>query len=260
MKQFSLFSWFGYPIPMEERFKLMKAAGFRGVLLWWSDEFLEADGDRRRHPELARKQGLFIENIHTPIIRNNGLWEDCLDGEFYERTMLACLEDCKTFEIPTAVVHITYGPNPPPYNQTGLDRIKRLVEKAEQCQVNLAIENLRHIDYLEFVFGSIESGRLGFCYDSGHENCYTKGADLLTQFGSKLMAMHLHDNDGSGDQHWLPGEGAIQWAMLKEKLIATGYQGPIAFEVMDKLRVNPTVETPELFLQKLYRTAQALFG
>lgn len=39
MNQLTIFSWFGFPIPMKERFKLIKSAGFAGVLLWWSDEY-----------------------------------------------------------------------------------------------------------------------------------------------------------------------------------------------------------------------------
>ena len=79
MHNISIFSWFGFPIPMGERFKLIKVAGFDGVLLWWSDEFAEVDGNKSLHPELARQNGLFIENIHTPIVRNNCLWVEGTD-------------------------------------------------------------------------------------------------------------------------------------------------------------------------------------
>ena len=58
MHKFSIFSWFGFPIPMEERFKLIKEAGFDGVLLWWSDEYAKVDGNKSFHPELARRNGL----------------------------------------------------------------------------------------------------------------------------------------------------------------------------------------------------------
>lgn len=46
MNQLTIFSWFGFSIPMEERFKLIKSAGFDGVLLWWSDEYAAVDGDK----------------------------------------------------------------------------------------------------------------------------------------------------------------------------------------------------------------------
>lgn len=49
MYQLSIFSWFGLSIPMVKRFKLIKEAGFDGVLLWWSDEYAEVDGDKSLH-------------------------------------------------------------------------------------------------------------------------------------------------------------------------------------------------------------------
>src|SRR5690554_3409053 len=140
MKKLTIFSWFGFPIPMEERFKLIKATGFDGVLLWWSDEHADVDGDKFHHPELAGRNGLFIENMHAPIFRNNYLWKDCLDGEAIERILHNCIDDCQRFEIPTVVVHLTYEVNPPSFTKTGLDRVKRLVEAAERKNVNLAIE------------------------------------------------------------------------------------------------------------------------
>lgn len=82
---------------------------------------------------------------------------------------------------------------------------------AEQKNVNIALENLRRPEYLQFVFENFQSGRLGFCYDSGHENCYAKGTGLLSLYGDKLMALNLHENDGTDDQHRIPGKGTINW-------------------------------------------------
>lgn len=259
MRKLSIFSWFGFPISMEERFKLIKTTGFDGVLLWWSDEYADVDGNKAYHPELARQNGLFIENMHTPIIRNNSLWEDNIEGKGYEEILLNCIDDCERFEIPTAVVHLTSGDHSLPPNKIGLDRIKRLVEVAERKNVNIAIENLRRPDYLDFVFTNIQSNRLGFCYDSGHENCYTKGTDLLIQYGSKLMALHLYDNDGMDDQHQIPGEGMIDWSVIIQKLKTTGYVGAIALEVTNKFSQNHGKETPEEFLRRAYKTATTIF-
>lgn len=259
MHKYSVFSWFGYPIPMEERFKLIKSAGFDGVLLWWSDEYAEIDGNKSLHPELARRQGLFIENIHTPFKGINTLWLDRADSDEMEKILTSCIKECSEYEIPTAIIHVSQGDNPPPPNQSGLDRIKRLVEIAERKNINIALENLRKPQYLDFIFSNIQSDRLGFCYDSGHENCYTKGTDFLTQYGSKLMALHLHDNDGTDDQHRIPGEGSIDWNALTIKLKGTGYTGAIALEVANELSVCHKNATPERFLERAFEVAKELF-
>lgn len=252
MKQFSIFSWFGYSIPMAERFRLIKAAGFDGVMLWWSDEHIEVDGAKELQPDLARRYGLAIENIHTPFEVINFLWEDSAAGDDIEKTLAKCIADCSKYEIPTAVIHVSRGNTPPPPNQIGLDRFKRLVDLAEKENINIALENLRKPEYLDFIFDRIQSDRLGFCYDSGHENSFTKGTDFLRRYGSKLMALHLHDNDGSDDQHRLIGEGSIDWENLRKKLQDTEYTGSIALEVVGQ----SSGETPEQFLARAYQSSR----
>ncbi|WP_371379712.1 sugar phosphate isomerase/epimerase family protein [Sporomusa aerivorans] len=257
MPQFSIFSWFGFPVPMEERFKLIKMAGFEGVLLWWSDEHAAVDGDKSLQPEMARRNGLFIENIHTPIEECiNGLWTNSAAGDEFERILSGCIVACAEHAIPTAVVHVSRGDNPPPPSQIGLDRIKRLLETAERKNINIALENLRKPEFLDFIFSNIQSDRLGFCYDSGHENCYTPGADFLAKYGSKLMALHLHDNDGTDDYHQIPGEGSIDWSALLKKISGTGYGGAIALEVANKIPLCG--ETPASYLKKAFGAAQKL--
>lgn len=258
MNQLTIFFWFGFPIPMEERFKLIKLVGFDGVLLWWSDEYAAVDGDKRLHPKMDRRNGLFIENIHTPTPRNNSLWEDNIQGEAFVKILQDCIDDCERFHIPTAVIHGTYGDTAPSYNQIGFDRIKRLVEVAERKGVNLALENLRQPGALDYIFSKIQSDRLGFCYDSGHENCFTKGTDFLSQYGSKLMALHLHDNDGTDDQHWLPGEGGIDWPVLMKKLKKTGYSGPNALEVEGRSPVSGSDNNPKMYLQRAFQAGKRL--
>lgn len=60
--------------------------------------------------------------------------------------------------------------------------------------------------------------RLGFCFDSGHENFNHPQADCLSRYGDKLFAVHLDDNWGDDDTHLLPYDGTIDWTVLKEKL------------------------------------------
>ena len=101
-----------------------------------------------------------------------------------------------------------------------MDRVKRLVEFAEQKQVNLAIENLNSIPHLDRIYAELSSERLGFCYDSGHEHFIHPNADCLSRYGNKLFAVHLHDNCGDSDAHLLPYDGTIEWDAVRTKLKA----------------------------------------
>ncbi|WP_426348981.1 sugar phosphate isomerase/epimerase family protein [Alloiococcus sp. CFN-8] len=227
----TIFDWFGYEAPHQKRYELIKQAGFDGVLLYWSDEF--GNVDYKHNAELARQEGLFVENIHTSFDNINDLWMDNLSGNEITDYLMQCVDDCNEYEIPTMIVHITSGECPPKANILGINRIRKITERAEQLGVNVALENLRNIENLGKVFDNIHSSRLGFCFDSGHQNYRSKNTDLLSMYGDRLMAIHLHDNDESADQHRMPFDGNINWELVMKKLTHINYKGPTALEIMN---------------------------
>ena len=180
-------NWFGYRIEHKERLRLIKEAGFDSVLLWWGDEPEGDEKDKQSLPDAARALGLEVENIHAPFDNANLLWTDDLQAEEIMNRYKQCILYCSVHQIPTTVLHLTGGDTPPPPSELGLQRIKALTELAEQKNVNIAMENVRRFEHIQFVFDRIQSDRLGFCYDSGHENCFTKGANLLDLFGDRLL-------------------------------------------------------------------------
>lgn len=118
-----------YSLPIEERLWMIKRAGFDATSLWWDGE------DKYLQPELARKIGLQIDNIHTPFNHPNELWLDNLNCEDYLNMLTSCVDDCSKHNIPVAVVHITGFSEPPEITQIGINRVKRLVDFAEYKKV-----------------------------------------------------------------------------------------------------------------------------
>ena len=104
-----IYDCFGYggsfDVPFEERYRLIKMAGFDCVMLWWSDKFGRGAG-YQEDVSLAKKAGLKIENMHTPVHGQNFLSSDDLDGESVYQTYFRCVEDCAVFHIPTMVIHL----------------------------------------------------------------------------------------------------------------------------------------------------------
>ncbi len=224
----TIYDWFGYKLPIKERYQLIKEAGFDGVLLWWS-EYLDRK-DYHNGPQIVREAGLVIENIHTPFQVQDNIWLDNLDGEASIDCYLQCVADCAEFEIPTMVVHLPDDDKP--YNVLGLDRIKIMAEKAEQLGVNVALENLKNFNNLSFMLQQVDSQRIGFCYDCCHHYNYCPSYDLLSMYGSRLMALHLHDYNGN-TLHRLPFDGTIDWPAAMKKIAETGYSGATAIEAMN---------------------------
>ena len=159
--------------------------------------------------------------------------------------------------MPTVIMHLTGGNEPPKENEIGLDRIKRIVERAEKSKVNVALENIRSATHLKYAFENIQSSRLGFCYDSGHHNFTSPDEDILFQFGTRLMALHLHDNDGISDQHKMPFDGDVDWTDTMNKIAKTGYKGATALELINR-EYSHLLDKPEEFLKIAYERAKRL--
>jgi sugar phosphate isomerase/epimerase len=228
-----IYTWFGFRYSFDEIIKLIKNAGFQSVMTWWGDEFIETDGQpKEKRPEIIRKNDLRLENVHFPFSDINEIWIDSLEGQELINKFIEYISEYKTYEIPTAVMHISNGDNPPPFNQLGLDRFKKIIDKAEKENINIALENLRKPEYLDFIYSNIKSDKLKFCYDSGHENCFTPNYNYLDKYKNKLIALHLHDNDGTKDQHLLPFNGTINWKNLMDQIKNIEYKGSLALEIV----------------------------
>lgn len=219
-----------YDVPFDERYKLIKNAGFDCVMLWWSDKFGRGLG-YQKDVQYARNAGLLIENIHAPVHEQNYLSSDNFDGESVFQSYLQCVRDCFEYSIPTMVIHLPNDGNP--IDSLGIERLKNIINKAENRNVQIAFENLNNISNLSLVLSTFESKYVGYCYDSCHHYNYARNNDLIKQFGNRLMALHLQDNGGKHNQHQLPFDGDIDWVSLMKKISSTGYQGATSLEPMN---------------------------
>ena len=235
--------------------KLISDTGFTHTGLWIGGKINSA---KSRLPSEAQKAGLIIENIHANINGASALWDDNIPWEVTLLGYISYMELCHNNSVPTIIMHLTADSHYPLPNQLGVDRMKQLVELAEQINIHIALENTEKTEYLDYLFAQIDSPNLGFCYDSGHENCWNKSGNLLEKYGSRLMALHLHDNDGTGDQHKLPGDGNIDWIAVANQLKQCQYAGPITLEVVKEFSDQYDNLTEPEFLRLAYRRARVL--
>lgn len=228
----SIYDWFGYDLPVEERYRLIKDVGFDGVLMWWG-EFFGRGKDYRHVPEIARRAGLFIENIHAPTMTEDGvrfdehLWFDDEKGDAAIKCYLQCIADCATFEIPTMVIHLPS--DRVPHTPLGFARMGKIAEKAEHLGVNVALENIANLNNLTYMLEQIKSPRVGFCYDVAHHERVYPEIDLPGMYGERMMALHLHDNL-EATTHRLPFDGIIDWSLVMKRIAEADYKGAIALE------------------------------
>lgn len=116
--------------------------------------------------------------------------------------------------------------------------LDELLPEAEKLDLVIAIENswtkLASPENLLKIKAHYDTGYLGICYDSGHANIMDNGRlypqgpaydtwqamqiktpvwedAALEKMLNDTVVCHLHDNDGTGDYHNLPGRGNIDW-------------------------------------------------
>lgn len=72
----------------------------------------------------------------------------------------------------------------------------------------------------------------GVCLDSGHALITKENVpEMVDAIGSRLLAVHLHDNTGDRDDHLPPYFGKMDFAELLSALKKVGYGGNLNFEV-----------------------------
>lgn len=104
---------------------------------------------------------------------------------------------------------------------------------AKKYGVRIALENLlrKNSSEIKYLLSKYDSDFLGFCYDSGHGNL-GDGLDVLEELKDRLIAVHLHDNDGVSDEHKLLFSGTIDWERLADILARSSYEKCVNMELM----------------------------
>ena len=123
--------------------------------------------------------------------------------------------------------------------ENSVTALKRLVPYAESLGMTICIENVRYVcttpEALWEIKREFPSEALGFCCDVGHANIVrplyeasefpeqrAMAADASTPLALQIVKQmlphivncHLHDNDGTDDQHRLPGDGTLDWTAV----------------------------------------------
>lgn len=235
-------------LPGAELFEKISAAGFRSVEL-----FVDPAGPDNwtRDPEATRRDleaaGLKAASLHTPT---SGWKSNHPDDEVRRASLEAaasCFEPAVRIGAGVVVVHPT-SPNPPLTDEAfdanrrrARESLRELAGRAAKLGVKLAIENLpargkprpgaRVAELLDMIDGL--GDHVGVCLDAGHSNSNgDNAAEDLRLIGGRLLAVHLQDNDGAGeDQHLIPGAGTTDWEALVRALDETGFSGGRNFEV-----------------------------
>ncbi|MBR6767419.1 MAG: sugar phosphate isomerase/epimerase [Clostridia bacterium] len=220
--------------------------------------------EKERHEKIAEllaKRGMQYETLHAPFNGINDIWLDSEEGEHMLSRLLLSIDSCVSAGAPIAVVHLSSGMTPPSITDIGRARFERLVSYARQKNVRIAFENQRMLANLAWALETFsEADGVDFCWDCGHESCFTPGREYMPLFGKRLKCTHIHDNHGVFDQddHMLPFDGSINYERFADHIRNSGYKGSFMLEVFAGNSVSYTDMTPEAFLSRSAEAAGRL--
>ena len=212
-----------------ETINSIKKAGFDGVFVQWFDRDYELS--KQEQVSLCKSLNLEIEFAHLSYEKINSIWDDSIDGDNLVEEYKIELNECFDCGINLAVMHVTGKPSTIAQpNMLGIERLQKIVDHAKTLGIKIAFENTKIKNYLEYIFEHISNDNIGVCLDSGHIHCHFNDKFNWDFFKNKILAVHLHDNDSSFDQHLLPFDGTINWDTMAENLKQSGYTGPVTLE------------------------------
>lgn len=210
--------------------------------------FQASDSEFEREVESYRKMA---EETGIEIFQSHGPWrwpprdfspED--RAERFEKMSKSiygtALLGCKYFIIhPIMPFGDNQDPDPTALWDMNLEFMGRLEQVARRNQVVICYENMpmkalsnSKPDAILRFAKEIDSPYFKVCLDTGHCAVFGESpAEAVRLIGKDYLAtLHIHDNNGHGDLHWIPYTGVIDWEDFAKALREIGYEGCASLE------------------------------
>lgn len=243
----------------EEAIRLIGEAGFRYVEFGLTHEklYLEGKEDEGARIESIRQAA---EEAQVEIVQMHGhMFNLCQDDAeddiaWAHRSIRRAGQLGVRWVVLHPGSHPDAGADPEMMEWTrrrNLEVFQGFLKTAEEWGTGIAIENMigrnRHggrfgvttADLLWLV-DALDSDRVGVCWDTGHAllSNIPQGT-ALRAIGTRLVALHIADNDGNMDRHWAPYRGKVNWHDVMTALHDIGYAGPFNLEVPGESMATP---------------------
>jgi len=230
----------GSPLPALEH---IAQAGFTHIH-WchqWNTDFVYMEPEIKRIKCWMNKLGLQMCDLHASAGKEKCWYSE----EEYQRQAGVLLVENRlrmTAELggDVIIMHAPAAPLDEEAAQVYWGALWRSLDALAPCSketgVRIAIENGSpdQWDTVRRVLERYPADYVGLCYDCGHGNLNEMGMPLAEEYASRLISVHLHDNDGTGDQHNLIYSGTIDWDRLAKMIAGSSYVKPLSFELSDK--------------------------
>lgn len=184
---------------------------------------------------------------------------------YHIKVMERILFVSRFLECPAVVIHPTKTPDRGQEREINLTMCRNMIPAALKYNVMICIENsLKRINknvvqaiwtdveeinwYIDTLNAEAGKEVFGFCLDTGHSHIVGRDVEMLIEdLGSRLKVLHIHDNNGTEDEHLIPytqnpgnkGMGQIGWDGVIKALRKMNYEGALSFECARGVKLLP---------------------
>ena len=220
----------------------------------WNTDFLYSKWEIEQIKSWLKEYGLKLLDLHGSA-GNEKNWASPQDYQRLSGVELAKnrIEMTAYLGADVVIMHVPGDPESIAIRKT-LDDIEPF---AREYNVRIAIENGK-FEAISKLLSEYGPEYLGLCYDCGHGNITgANGLDNLEILKDRLISVHLHDNDGNGDQHQILFMGTVDWKRLAKIIAKSSYKKPVSMEVtMGRSGIPDEME----FLAKAFETGTTFAG
>jgi sugar phosphate isomerase/epimerase len=118
-----------------------------------------------------------------------------------------------------------------------LEKAKRSMRTIDRLMkefgITAAVENMPNFKFMmgaraKELFEIIDGTDLKVCFDIGHANTVDQMDEMIDLFGDRIKNIHIHDNNGTNDDHMTIGDGQIDFKKILKRL--SNYKGKYIIE------------------------------
>ena len=227
--------------------------------------------------EWLRETGLTLQGIHAPVTESflGGEWGPPFSNAATDSTQRTRAVQEATLALQVArriptnflVVHLGTPSGPTPRRgdnsrEAAIRSLQELHGLAASLEVRVAAEVIPNDlstanSLVQMLEEDLEVPGVGICMDFGHAFIMGDLVDSIEAVSGHLITTHIHDNDGTRDEHLVPFDGAIEWPGALMATQKIGYDGTLLLEVGNTSTPKAVLRQAQLARQRLERLLSA---
>lgn len=226
-----------------EKLRLLSANGVKYVEL--STNCYETFQQKQLYSQLCdilEETGLAVNSIHVPFSGTMDISsENKSDRQATIDAAKFCIEKLAQLKGRCIVIHPSWEPVEDHERARRLDLCRSSLDVigtyAISENIQIAVEHLPRaclgntsLEITQLV-ESLNGKNFGICQDVNHCNLQEDLVKATVSYGQRIITVHISDNDGIDERHWMPGLGVIAWKEWMQTLVNAGYTFPFTYEL-----------------------------